>query len=208
LSLAERTRQLTTLIPERWPYAPLTARLRVVPASTYQGDWGGWWSFQTNTAYINADLDPISERGVCAHELAHARWSNPRTVLRGEEGSTMLAVELFDELRVEHFAVNTSPLARDDTYAWLATIHDTIHIPNHRGAALAYGYLHGHHLTGVFTTNEVADVRSFFTDRMGDDWCTTLDRFITAALQVPPGENGTLTVLARSWDRYATQTVV
>ena len=203
MTLAERTRHLTNLQPARWPYAPVRHRIRVVPASTYQGDWAGRWSWKTHTAYINADLPPGPQQGVVAHELAHARWSTPLPSLRGEEGSTELVLELFDELRVERFAIAASVHAYTDIRYWLR--HDTaatIDIPNRRAAALAYGFLYGHHHTGAVTATEAGPVHSQFVAMMGDVWCDTLDGFLEEALNVRPGDS--LVGLARTWDHYAT----
>ena len=210
MTVAERTRQLTALIPERWPYAPLNARILVVPASTYQGDWGGRWSWDTNTAYINADLDFDVQQGVAAHELAHARWSTPLPDLPGEEGAAALALELFDELRVEHFAIAAAPFTvRADIRCWLR--HDvaaTIPIPNYRAAALGYGYLIGHHHTGAITADEAKPLRRQFHNSMGAAWCGMFDRMLHTVLHVRPGATGTLIALARQWDRQAVQTAV
>jgi hypothetical protein len=203
--LLDESRRLTALIPQRWPYAPGGATIRVVGPERFAGSWGGKWDFDARLAYINASLTEPLREAACAHELSHGRFSTRLPEMPGEEGSALLVVEMFDELRVEAFAIAAHRPARDDFRAWLrADMPDTIEIPNVRGAALAYGMLAGQVIVGACTDVEMAGLVTAFRDQHGQDWVDALDARLTEAMHVPPGGTGTLMTLARSWDDYVT----
>ena len=122
--------------------------------------------------------------------------------MSGEEGAARLVVEMFDELRVEYFALRHTPGIGDDVRAWLA--HDlppTVHIRNPRAAALAYGYLVGHHVTGAWTIHEIAGTRHHFETILGPAWTDTFDQLLAEGFAVRPG--GSLIELAHTWDELA-----
>lgn len=192
----------TALIPTRWPYAPVGTTILTVPPDTFAGDWGGRWEFATKTAYINNGLPVHVQIGIIAHELGHGRWSAPLPHMPGEEGGAALAVELFDELRVERFAIAHTPTVRQDVRGYLMPSFDgsRIRIPNARSAAIVYGTFMGRILTGALTAEEIGKTVNQFRDFYGPAWCDVFDAHLGAAFDAPPGGTGDLVAIARRWD--------
>jgi hypothetical protein len=197
--------ELTALIPQRWPYAPTGATILTVPPDTFAGEWGGRWNFATLTAYINDALPLPVQLGIVAHELAHGRWSAPLPDLPGEEGSTALVVELFDELRVERWAIaHRGSTARNDVRGYIADSFrhpgDEIVVRNARAAALVYGMFIGHVLTGALDYAEIGPTIRQIHDQCGTNWCELFDGHLAEMFDAAPGANGTLVAIARRWD--------
>ena len=192
----------TALIPTRWPYAPTGTKILTVPPSTFAGAWGGRWDFDSLTAYINNSLPIPVQFGIVAHELAHGRWSMPLPDLPDEEGSTALVVHLFDELRVERWAIAHTDTVRGDIRGYLADSFKggSITVRNARGAALLYGTFIGHVLTGALDHDEIAPTIAAFHREYGNAWCDLFENHLGEAFDAPPGATGTLVAIARRWD--------
>lgn len=196
----------TALIPTRWPYAPVGTKILTVHPSTFAGDWGGRWNFATLTAYVNDSLPEHVQIGIIAHELAHGRWSAPLPDLHGEEGSTELVVELFDELRVERYAIRHTATVRGDVRGYLMASFNGgfVQIRNARGAALLYGNLMGRVLTGALGADEIGVTIKQFHDHYGAVWTDLFDSHLAEMFEAAPGATGTLVGIARRWDWDAT----
>lgn len=199
--------ELTAQIPQRWPYAPVGSRIRLVPGHTFAGDWGGRWDYGTLTAYINATLPPHIRDAIIAHELGHGRWSVPLPDLPGEEGSTAIALEMINELHVEYLILQHAPQLRESIRRWIAATapgEQGVRIRNHRGAAIYYGTFMGRTLTGALANTEVAELATDFRTRHGLAWCEIFDNHLVTAVSLQPGDIGSMVSLARRWDWDAT----
>jgi hypothetical protein len=196
---------LTGMIPTRWPYAPDGAKIRLVPAGTFTNRWGGRWSFLEKVAYVNQTLDADVGFAVCAHELAHGRWSAPLPDLPGEEGAAGLVVEMFDEVRTNRFAIAAHPPVRADLRPWAThALSGQMEMGNPRAVALGYGYLFGNVMAGLLDDGELHDVRHQFEDAVGNRWLHQLDAFLIEAFNQPAGATHSLVGIARRWDRWVT----
>jgi hypothetical protein len=197
-------RMMTASYQRTWPFAPPGIRIRFIPAHRYQQPWSAKYDYARRLVLVNTDTPSDAIDGAVAHELGHARWTAPLPDLPGEEGSTALILAALDEVRVQAWVIRAHPPALAQLRA--AAVRDlpeALTATNLRGVLLAHIYVYGQVLAGVFTEDELADFHARIVAILGVRATHDLDRQVSRAFVVAPGDYSELTKLARVIDRSA-----